>query len=1080
MGNSTSQPKEEEGGYGTNNNTLEQEQDELRDNHLPSDDLAFSSQINSSIGPAFLPPQRRNNVEYSSSPTSRLHSSQAPTPVPKRSISTSSPYQSSPTFNSSADLAAEPIEHENYAQLSKKRRRNKKRRSSASQPPDVDSQTVAQPPSIDLDYKEEQDHSEIVEDANMIDADFSASAQAWSQQKKVRKENKRAARLAKQQAEASSTVENGQEEESRFRDLWLSQEASIAAKREQEEEADDEVRITATAEANEPVEAINLVEPTEPEDTASKKRKRKSQTQPEYELHQVSKKKRKRSHSKTVDITAEDNEFLHNNAFERPESSPDGEIHFDDLAEQLYSRRKRKLHHEPIETESKPAAEAQPNFEEPIEDTDDYPRVESDLLETAIVDSKADSAVDSELEEVYRDDDIDEDYNDGTVDNHAETTAETPITRHRTTTSSQSASLGASKVPINTVYSAEFVPGVMQGEVPDHQQGNRAVMNGRAAPSENGASIDDIEVPSSLPLPSSTGDISTKGTKRRASIKTSTGRRRVVKPDFFSRLIEEDIGEDTDSQSPSTAARSRKIDKAKGKQISASEEEVQAGPSSGNGKSGQRKISSMLTDGPYSDADGAVTPSGDSVVRLRWPKSPATLSGAFTEFEIRNLSQAIERFRDDHGMTQHQVNELIHSNPKESRAGELWENITATCPGRSRQKVINQTRRKFHNFVARGTWTAEQERELREMYEQYGNKYAQIGHFINRHPEDVRDRIRNYIICGDKLRKDQWSQEESDRLVAIVEQAIEEIRKQRARRGMDDSRPVEEDINWQLVSQGMDRTRSRIQCIAKWKAIKPQLAGGGLDGEAIPIDQIIQQARETATTMSYRNRSLIIKEILKSGANADSRIPWLRVRNELGCQWTRPPLMVVWFRLRRTLPNWQSLNVKETCTLLMQKFQHTHKLEYSDGEGNAVDPDVEYREIEYKIRKGRKTNPTPKSAAFISNASDDEDDGEEEDVKEGVVRDRHDATDDEGARDPEMKASRGNRYSSVDLSVGNKEREVADSEPEAQTQSSSRRRRHRRGYSGGRRYKSQDFQRDDIDDQSSDTNASQVSSIPAR
>ncbi|KAI0185264.1 hypothetical protein EV127DRAFT_315178, partial [Xylaria flabelliformis] len=300
------------------------------------------------------------------------------------------------------------------------------------------------------------------------------------------------------------------------------------------------------------------------------------------------------------------------------------------------------------------------------------------------------------------------------------------------------------------------------------------------------------------------------------------------------------------------------------------------------------------------------------------PKTPATLSGAFSDFEIRNLTQSIERFRDDHGMTQVAVNDLIHRNPKEARGTELWERIMATCPGRSRQKVINQTRRRFHNFVARGTWTTEQDQELRQLYEHHGSKYAMIGQMINRHPEDVRDRIRNYIICGDNLRKDQWSQEETTRLIAIVEQAIAEIRRQRSLQGLDDSRPVEEDISWQLVSLGMDRTRSRLQCIAKWKSLKPQLSGGGLDGEVVPIEEIIQQARETATTMSYRNRFLIINEILKTNANADSRIPWLKVRTELKGKWTRPPMMIVWFRLKRTLEGWQSLNVKETCTLLLQ------------------------------------------------------------------------------------------------------------------------------------------------------------------
>ncbi|KAJ3568083.1 hypothetical protein NPX13_g6544 [Xylaria arbuscula] len=1074
MGNAPSQPKEEEG-YDTNNDTFEQEQQDEQDreqdpehpqdSHLASEDFAFSSQINSSIGPAFLPPSRPNKAEFSSSPASRLYSSQAPTPVPRRKMSDSSPYKSSPAFHSSADLGIEPNGYENSVNASKKKRRNKKRRSSASQP-DGEHQSIDQQASPELDNEVEQDHSEIVGDIDMIDGEISASAQARRQQKRERKESKRAARLAKQKAEASPAPEPHQEEESRFRDLWLSQEARIAAKREQDEDQDDPTHIVQPPELIKIIESDEHVESSEAQNAMSKKRKRKSQTPAEHELRQASKKKHKKLHNPGPDIATEPTEQSHEDGLEESEA-PNDDNNFDKLAEQLDSGRKKIFHHLPIEQESSPSIESGPELEAPMEDIDDYPRVVSDLPGNVYAGGKADSAVDSEVEEVYRDDDIDEDYDDS-VSARTKSAALTQAPHH-TTTRRQSASSRAPRDPVPDVHSGELVVETMQDEVAGPQQQNDMGINEDVAPSDNGGLIYDIEVPSSLPLPRTADDSNAKNTKRRASIRTSTGRKRVVKPDFFSRLVEEDIGEDTDSPSPSTAARSRKAEKAKGKQVIAEEEESRAAPSTANGKSRQPKISSMLTDGPYSDAGGAVTPSGVSTPRSRGPKTPATISGAFSDFEIQSLGQVIERFRDDHGLSQYQVNELIHSNPKESKAGELWENVIATTPGRTRQKVINVTRRRFHNFVARGTWTAEQDQELRDMYEQYGNKYAQIGHFINRHPEDIRDRIRNYIVCGDKLKKDQWSQEEADRLMAIVEQAIEEIRRMRAQRGIGDSRPVDEDINWQLVSQGMGRTRSRMQCMNKWKAIKPQLAGGGLDGETIPTDEVIQQARETATTMSYRNRSLVIKEILKSGVNADSRIPWLRIRNELGGQWNRPSLMVVWFRLRRALPNWQSLNVKETCTLLTQTFQHTHKLEYPTEEDNILNYDVEYREIEYKIKKGRKANPVPKSAAFVTNTSDAEDDEELGEAEAGI------ASGDELG--DEVTEGVKPRHSSIDLSAGDKEREVPDSEPETQARSRTRR---RRTHSGARRLKSKHIPQDDFDDQSSDTNASQVSSIPAR
>ncbi|KAI0973752.1 hypothetical protein F4678DRAFT_409446 [Xylaria arbuscula] len=1057
MGNSASQQKEEES-HDANDDALDQEH--LKNHHPPSDDIVFSSQIISSVPPAYLPPHPRSGLgsretRYSSSPASRRRSSQASTPTPGRRMSSPS------APRSSMDLTVELNQHETPQQLSKKKKRNKKRQSSASRP-DEDHPPEVPQPSLDFGLDGQQDRDEPTGEVDG-NVDISpTSAQLRSQHKKERRESRRAAKLARQQAEATSTPQPD-EEESRFREIWLSQERRIIAKREREEEEHDYPGAHA-------VETVEHIEPAEP--AKLKKRKRKSLTQAEDEPQQVSK-KHKKSHNGTPAIGTEDNEQTHNGTIEEVEASNNGELDFNDLAEQLYTGRKRKTQHEATDEALDPAIVGEPEPEESVEAMDIDDRVESDLIDNGLVESEADSEVEEveEAEEVYRDDDIDDDYTGEQDDSRAEDmTPEPEQTNHTVTTRQLSASLGVISEPTQNSDSGELVGSVAQDAVANNTQQNGTGINGRGAPSDVDDSPDDVEIPSSVPYLSSAADTST---KRRSSNKNSNGRKRVAKPDFFTRMVD-DIEEDTNPQSPSTAVLSRRT-KGKNRQMAVSDDEAQAGPSTAKGKARQHKITSILKDSPGSDAKGAVTPKTESVVRMRTPRTPVTLSGTFSEFEIRNLTQAIERFTEDNSMTQEQVNELIHSNPKESRASDLWERIIATCPGRSRQKVINQTRRRFHNFVARGTWTVEQDEELRKFFEQYGNKYAMIGQFINRHPEDIRDRVRNYIICGDKLKKDIWSQGETDKLVAIVEQAIGEIRKQRAQRHLDDSRPVEEDINWQLVSQGMGRTRSRLQCISKWKATKAQLNGGGLDGEAVPMEEVIQQARETATTMSYRNRALVIKEILKTGANADSRIPWLKVRIELGGQWTRPPLMVVWFRLRRTLSNWQSLNVKETCSLLTQRFQETHKLEYpADGDG-TIDYEVEYRDIEYKIKKGRKSNTVPKSAAFISGTASDE---EREDES---TRDQLEVAGEEEVEDAEAETSPGHRKSSVDLSVGNTERVIEDSEPDVHTEVQTHSHRPRRGArSGRRRVKSRDVPRDEIDDQSSDTNASQVESIPAR
>ncbi|KAI1753003.1 hypothetical protein F4782DRAFT_109378 [Xylaria castorea] len=1041
MGQSQSQSQEKDEGYDPKDETPEQDHFTNHQNHHPtSDDFVFSSQIDSSINPAIPLPQHFAKIKYSSSPASRLNSSQAPTPIPRRKMSASPPYRSSPAFGSSMELGIQADEHGNSAHLPKKKKRNRKRQGSASYP--EEDHRLLPYSSTDpnaLAYEGEQQQDEVN-----------------NQHRRDKKESKRAAKLAKQQAEASAVLGSA-EELSRFAEIWDSQERDIAAKREREEQGDLGAYIEESAES---------------QSATSKKRKRKSQTQAE-EAPQRTLKKHKNLHNGTSDVAAEPDGQVHDDAIEEPEASNIDDINFNDLAEQLYSGRKRKPHTDAIDEGSTPAIGTGLETEEPVEAID-VDNIEGDLTGNRL---EANDEV-----EMYQDDGIHHAYNHHGASNM---TSEAPSTSRILTTHQFSVPTRDSDEFTHDINNGELaIANAVQGDVVDHKEQNPAGISREIALNHiNSTNYHDVEVPSSVPHSGTVGEPSAKS---HANNKASTGRKRVAKPDYFSRMVDEidEIDEPTNSQSPSSAALSRRS--GKGKQTAISEYETQAGSSTANGQVRQPKITSMLRDSPNGESDIAVTPTTESVVRLRTPKTPATLSGAFSDFEIRNLTQAIERFREDHGMTQYAVNDLIHRNPKEARGTELWERIMATCPGRSRQKVINQTRRRFHNFVARGTWTTEQDQELRQLYEHHGSKYAMIGQLINRHPEDVRDRIRNYIVCGDNLRKDQWSQEETNRLIAIVEQAIAEIRRQRTLQSLDDSRPVEEDISWQLVSLGMDRTRSRLQCIAKWKSLKPQLSGGGLDGEVVPIEEIIQQARETATTMSYRNRSLIVNEILKTNANADSRIPWLKVRTELKGKWTRPPIMVVWFRLKRTLPGWQSLNVKETCTLLLQRFQQTHKLEYPSEESGDLDYDVEYREIEYKIKKGRKTNSAPKSAAFVGKASDDdeeeeeaeedeeaEDEDEDEEAEE-VIRDQLDATGEEA------EASHGHRPRSVDLGVGRtseKERIVEDSEPETKT----RGRRLRRTRSRGAFLKPGGAQENDDDDnQSSDTNASQVSSIPAR
>ncbi|KAI1440018.1 hypothetical protein F5Y02DRAFT_424694 [Annulohypoxylon stygium] len=436
--------------------------------------------------------------------------------------------------------------------------------------------------------------------------------------------------------------------------------------------------------------------------------------------------------------------------------------------------------------------------------------------------------------------------------------------------------------------------------------------------------------------------------------KQNSARKRVVKPTFYERLAEASSIDTETQRSPSIV-----------------------GPSRSTGKK-QPKISTMLK-GKGVDSPTPKTPSQKRSVPRKTPKTaPHELStGPFSDFELRNITQAVEHWRDDHNLTQTQVNALIQGNPKEVRSQEFWARVIAACPSRPRQKVINQCRRKFHNFVARGTWTEEQQEELERVWKQHGNKYSLIGKIINRHPEDVRDRVRNYAICGDSRRSDPWTLDEEEKLQAIISDALRVIREHRRQGKIRVQEADEELIDWQRVSELMDRTRSRLQCIQKWKILNRHGADrGSIDGgNVMSVDQIIQKAREEADAMSNRDRFSIIKAVDASDVKADSRIPWAKVRSlHLEDRWTRPTIMMAWYRLRHSVPDWSIMTTPEIIIQLGKKYQEIHKLEYPSGPD--YDTNIEYSDMERKIQKMLKVHRAPKTPNVVVK-TDDENSGDE-------------------------------------------------------------------------------------------------------
>lgn len=258
--------------------------------------------------------------------------------------------------------------------------------------------------------------------------------------------------------------------------------------------------------------------------------------------------------------------------------------------------------------------------------------------------------------------------------------------------------------------------------------------------------------------------------------------------------------------------------------------------------------------------------------------------------------------------------------------------------------MINITRKKFHNFVARGTWTPEQDAELAALIQAHGTKWSKIGSKINRHPEDLRDRYRNYIVCGANQRKDAWDEGEEARLTQYIMesmQVIDELRVNEPTRAIL-QKSYEELIDWQDISERMDRTRSRLQCITKWKSLNFRTHGKDKLVSTQPDSQIsfrLEKARRQIATMPAEERFRLVTAVQATAVGTDVKIPWQRlVDKPFRVQWHRYTQMLLWRRLKATVPNKAEVTVRDAAQYLVERYNQTGDLpDVSDDQFDDVD-----------------------------------------------------------------------------------------------------------------------------------------------
>jgi hypothetical protein len=119
----------------------------------------------------------------------------------------------------------------------------------------------------------------------------------------------------------------------------------------------------------------------------------------------------------------------------------------------------------------------------------------------------------------------------------------------------------------------------------------------------------------------------------------------------------------------------------------------------------------------------------------------------WTDEEVQLLQKLVEQYRD---------------------AAPLWNDIAANFRNRSAYDCLAKWQTLSSNLAVKGkgSWTAEEDKILREKRLLYGRKWAKIASFLpGRHGKQCRERYVNHL--NPELTKSEWTDDEEAVLIAM-------------------------------------------------------------------------------------------------------------------------------------------------------------------------------------------------------------------------------------------------------------------------------------------------------------------------
>ncbi|KAK1579403.1 myb-like DNA-binding domain-containing protein [Colletotrichum navitas] len=479
------------------------------------------------------------------------------------------------------------------------------------------------------------------------------------------------------------------------------------------------------------------------------------------------------------------------------------------------------------------------------------------------------------------------------------------------------------------------------------------------------------------------------------SSRSTASKRQRSKPDFFENPPQDkDAGKDQDDTGNRETVDTRNTEKNVAALTEPPSTEVAEPP-----KKQKKKTQKLASSRASTAANTATTKTKASkkAASLEAASRQAAgqfVTGQFSIDEMRTLTQAVEKYRDDHGLSQKEVNDLIQM--KSYRRGReqshqgvehdnerflaMWAEICAALPNRRRQKVIDVARQEFHNFAARGGgWNDQEDARLEELHTKYNGSWVKIAGEMNRHPNDVRDRYRNYVICGGIERWQKWTEEEEREL---VEHVVTSLRRIQRIPGNRDKEPLSL-INWQSISELMGHRRSRLQCMRKFKKLNVEVGPRDVlqsSQAASRVTWALEKARKQIQEMPPEAKYELVSAILAGAAGRDKAIRWSKLVDvSFRRKWPRPTLKLLWHRLKQQVPGYEGKTVRDCARWLLEDAEANNPRDARFLDGGHADGDAEDESMVVDPPKrtvGRRANKPKNLSEEMVVDSDDSDDEE--------------------------------------------------------------------------------------------------------